>query len=57
VPLAVLDIEPGREFDIGVYQQSLILVRPDQHIAWRGNSLPVNCEKLIDVIRGATINF
>jgi hypothetical protein len=55
VPLAILDVQPGREFDPDVYAQSLILVRPDQHIAWRGNALPADCEALIDLIRGAAI--
>ncbi len=31
----------------------LILVRPDQHIAWRGHSVPADSLALIDRIRGA----
>ncbi len=55
VPFAVLDVQPGRDFDANVYAHSLVLARPDQHIAWRGNALPSDCEALIDLIRGAAI--
>jgi len=30
-------------------------VRPDQHVAWRGNSDPVDPIKLVDLLRGARI--
>ncbi|MFA5630148.1 MAG: FAD-dependent oxidoreductase [Porticoccaceae bacterium] len=54
VPMSVLDVVPGRDFDTAVYRQRLILVRPDQHIAWRGDRIPANCDALIERIRGAT---
>ena len=38
VPLAVLDIEAADAS--GLYDHKLVLSRPDQHIAWRGNALP-----------------
>jgi hypothetical protein len=52
VPLSVLDLD-------GVttpssYRHGLVLSRPDQHVAWRGNALPDNCDNLSDLIRGAT---
>ena len=53
VPLLVLDIEPGRDFEADVYQQALVLSRPDQHIAWRGDKAPADCLALIDLVRGA----
>jgi len=31
----------------------LVLSRPDQHVAWRGDALPVDPLGLIDRIRGA----
>jgi hypothetical protein len=34
------------------YQARLALVRPDQHVAWRGNQLPQDCLDLIDRARG-----
>ena len=36
-----------------IYETSFVLVRPDQHVCWRGNRLPSNCLELIDKIRGA----
>lgn len=52
VPLAVFDL-PG-EAALTLYQgYRLVLVRPDQHVAWRGNVLPANPLDLIDRIRGA----
>jgi len=29
------------------------LVRPDGHIAWRGDALPEYCDVLVDRVRGA----
>lgn len=51
VPLKVLDLPraPGTE----IYRQTLTLVRPDQHVAWRGDAAPDNPDELIDLIRGA----
>ena len=36
-----------------VYERLLVLVRPDGHVAWRGNTLPDNAEEIIDRMRGA----
>jgi hypothetical protein len=30
----------------------MVLVRPDGHVAWRGDDLPKDCQALIDRIRG-----
>jgi 2-polyprenyl-6-methoxyphenol hydroxylase-like FAD-dependent oxidoreductase len=49
VPLKLLDIEPAANFDGG----GLVLSRPDQHVAWRGDRLPVDPLVLIDRVRGA----
>jgi 2-polyprenyl-6-methoxyphenol hydroxylase-like FAD-dependent oxidoreductase len=35
------------------YASRLVLVRPDGHVAWRGNALPADVEALIDRVRGA----
>lgn len=51
VPLAVVDV-PG-EAARDRYGADLVLVRPDQHIAWRGNVPPPDATTLIDRIRGA----
>jgi hypothetical protein len=36
-----------------IYREKLVLSRPDQHVAWRGDALPPDPEQLIDLIRGA----
>jgi FAD binding domain len=35
-----------------LYQNRLVLVRPDGHVAWRANKLPANPGALIDKVRG-----
>jgi hypothetical protein len=37
----------------GLYEAPLALVRPDQHVAWRGERAPADAAGLIDVVRGA----
>ena len=39
--------------DNGVIDDVLLLVRPDQHVAWRGDAVPDNPLGLIDRVRGA----
>ncbi len=36
-----------------IYGKKFILVRPDQHVCWRGDQLPADCLALIDKVRGA----
>src|SRR4051794_33652583 len=53
VPLKLLDIEKD---SAGFFDgNALVLSRPDQHVAWRGSSLPADPLALIDRVRGATI--
>ncbi|MPZ41285.1 MAG: 2-polyprenyl-6-methoxyphenol hydroxylase, partial [Rhizobiales bacterium] len=35
-----------------LYEMSLVLVRPDGHVAWRGNDAPADAVGIIDRIRG-----
>jgi kynurenine formamidase len=51
VPIDLLDIIPVSAPD--VYRHKLILARPDQHVAWRGDQIPAEPEALINAIRGA----
>ncbi|MGH3670747.1 MAG: FAD-dependent monooxygenase [Pseudonocardiaceae bacterium] len=45
VPLTVVDVDDpaGRE----LYQRDLVLVRPDQHVGWRGNRPPADPDALL----------
>jgi hypothetical protein len=36
-----------------LYERPLVLVRPDGHVAWRGDSLLGNAAEIIDRVRGA----
>jgi 2-polyprenyl-6-methoxyphenol hydroxylase-like FAD-dependent oxidoreductase len=36
-----------------VYERSFVLVRPDGHVAWRGNALPPHADEVIEKVRGA----
>jgi 2-polyprenyl-6-methoxyphenol hydroxylase-like FAD-dependent oxidoreductase len=50
VPVRLLDVTPGE--GAGVYDRSLVLARPDQHVAWRGNLPPNDPRELVDLISG-----
>ncbi len=51
VPLRILDIE--RPKTASFYGGGLVLSRPDQHVAWRGDRLPADPLALVDRVRGA----
>jgi 2-polyprenyl-6-methoxyphenol hydroxylase-like FAD-dependent oxidoreductase len=53
VPLRVVDIDDPEI--AALYEKRLVLVRPDGHVAWRGDDLPVEPDQIIDHVRGATI--
>ncbi len=36
-----------------LYEKKLVLVRPDGHVAWRGDTVPGDCAAVIDRVRGA----
>jgi 2-polyprenyl-6-methoxyphenol hydroxylase-like FAD-dependent oxidoreductase len=53
VPLRVLDVaSPEARL---LYNRNLVLVRADQHVAWRGDYEPSVPLELIDLMRGASI--
>ena len=35
------------------YERPLVLVRPDGHVAWRGDFVPANASEIVDYVRGA----
>ena len=51
VPLSVVDISDRNARK--VYERDLVLIRPDQHVAWRGSVAPNDPMGLIDRVRGA----
>ena len=53
LPLVLLDVEAD---DLpAAYRHRLLLSRPDQHGAWRGEETPADPAALIDLVRGAAI--
>ncbi len=53
VPLRVLDVGRREACQAACYDGRLVLSRPDQHVAWRGDRLPEDTAGLIDRVRGA----
>ena len=51
VPLTVVDVAATSR--PAPYSSKLVLSRPDQHLAWRGDALPADPTALIDRLRGA----
>jgi len=51
VPLKVLDVAPPAA---AIDRSALILSRPDQHVAWRGERPPADPLALIDHVRGVS---
>ena len=51
VPLAVHRIDDAQA--AALYARRLVLVRPDGHVAWRGDAAPAAAEVMIDTVRGA----
>ncbi|WP_373283141.1 aromatic-ring hydroxylase C-terminal domain-containing protein [Nocardia vinacea] len=50
-PLDVVDIRDDHAR--ALYERDLVLIRPDQHVAWRGNAAPTDPLPIVDRIRGA----
>jgi hypothetical protein len=50
VPLQVVDVANPHIEEL--YQRKLVLVRPDGHVAWRGDDCSSDAQTIIDVVRG-----
>ena len=50
-PLEVIDCDEPNVRE--TYQRNLVLIRPDGHVAWRGDMMPNNLAAIIDRVRGA----
>ena len=55
VPLTLIDLSIA-EVDAGQPAEALLLVRPDQHIAWRGRLPPSDSGALIELITGKAVS-
>jgi hypothetical protein len=53
MPLRTVTIDNAEAADI--YEQPLVLLRPDGHVAWRGRNAPANALAMIDRVRGAAL--
>jgi 2-polyprenyl-6-methoxyphenol hydroxylase-like FAD-dependent oxidoreductase len=51
LPMETIEIDEPNARE--VYERNFVLVRPDGHVAWRGNKLPENVQEVIDRVRGA----
>jgi hypothetical protein len=51
VPFEVADVDAPEIARL--YERNLVLVRPDGHVAWRGDRAPANTLQIIDIVRGA----
>lgn len=51
VPVALIDLSSERRPD--TYPHAMVFVRPDGHVAWRGNAPPDDAARPMDILRGA----
>jgi hypothetical protein len=50
MPLHVVDVVDSHAR--ALYERDLVLVRPDQHVAWRGDECPDDSAAILDHVRG-----
>lgn len=53
LPLQVVDVDQSLAAE--TYDVKLVLSRPDQYVAWSGNTAPTDALSLIDLVRGAAL--
>jgi hypothetical protein len=51
VPVTLLDLDGRKAGEL--YDHPLVMVRPDQHVGWRGDTTPGDPGAVIDLLRGA----
>ncbi|MDX2204071.1 MAG: FAD-dependent oxidoreductase [Hyphomicrobiaceae bacterium] len=54
MPLAIVDVTG--EAAGKAYDRKLVIVRTDQHVAWRGDRVPDDAAGLVDLLRGAKMS-
>jgi hypothetical protein len=52
LPLEVVPLDEAGVRE--VYERPWVLVRPDGHVAWRGDSAPADAAEIVDRVRGAS---
>lgn len=52
MPLKVIQL--GASDVVAAYERKLVLVRPDGHVAWRGDAIPDDVGYVLDTVRGAS---
>lgn len=52
IPFKVLTVDPDVAAEVG-YASALTLVRPDQHVAWRGDVVPSDPRRVLRIATGA----
>ena len=50
IPLRIQEITDTKEK--ALFERKHVLVRPDGHVAWRGDAIPKNIGELVNVVRG-----
>ncbi|MEZ5656627.1 MAG: FAD-dependent monooxygenase [Sphingobium sp.] len=50
VPLDVVQLEPEPKLDL--LERRMLLIRPDHHVAWRGESIPSDCTAVLAHVCG-----
>lgn len=50
LPLTALRLQDHHS--LGLYPNALTLIRPDQHVAWRGDAAPADVAELLERVRG-----
>ena len=56
IPIRLIELE-GQQNIPDAYQHTLLLCRTDQHVVWRGQSLPKRLDPLLDLMRGTTVGL
>lgn len=54
IPVALIDLADQTDIP-AAYQHKLVLCRTDQHVVWRGNSLPNSLTEFTAMLRGAAL--
>lgn len=50
IPMTVVRL--GRPDLLGIYERNFVLVRPDQHVAWRSDTMPENPSEVLKLVTG-----